>query len=139
MIDLTPRIRVPDDAVWWVFTRAAGPGGQHGDKAATAVQLFFNTHVLPGAVRQRLAHLAGRRLRQDGVLVLTADAHRSQARNREDALARLCDLVQRAERKPRPRKPTRPKPAARRRRLEGKRHRGAIKARRGRVSRDDPP
>jgi ribosome-associated protein len=116
------------------FIRASGPGGQNVNKVASAVQLRFDLHQsrsLPEPVRIRLARLAGRRLSQDGVLVITAQRFRSQERNRQDALDRLVALIRRAAAPPRPRRPTRPSAAARERRLAGKARRARLKAQRG--------
>jgi ribosome-associated protein len=117
------------------FVRAAGPGGQHVNKTSSAVQLRFDVRrspSLPGDVRARLERLAGRRLTGDGVLVLMAQGERSQKRNREEALARLVALVRAAARPPTPRKPTRLPRASKQRRLNEKKHRGTLKALRGR-------
>jgi ribosome-associated protein len=110
--------------------RAAGPGGQHVNKTSSAVQLRFDVRrspSLPDDVRLRLERLAGQRLTNDGVLVLQAQGHRSQKRNREEALERLVELVREAARPPRPRKPTRPTRASKRRRLADKKRQGALK------------
>ena len=121
------------------FVRAAGPGGQHVNKTSTAVQLRFDVRrspSLPDDVRQRLERLAGRRLTQDGVLVLVAQGERSQKRNREQALARLVELVRTAARPPTPRKKTRPPRASKRRRLEDKKRQGTLKSLRARPKSD---
>jgi len=113
------------------FVRSAGPGGQHVNKTSTAVQLRFdvrNSPSLPYDVRGRLERLAGQRLTNDGVLVLVAQGQRSQKRNREEALERLLELVRAAARPPVPRKPTRPSKASKRRRLDDKKHHGALKS-----------
>ena len=121
------------------FVRAAGPGGQHVNKTSTAVQVRFDVRrspSLPDDVRQRLERLAGRRLTQDGVLVLVAQGERSQKRNREQALARLVELVRAAARPPTPRKKTRPPTASKRRRLEDKKRQGTLKSLRARPKND---
>ncbi len=113
------------------FVRAAGPGGQHVNKTSTAVQLRFDVRrspSLPAEVRARLERMAGRRLTQDGVLILVAQGERSQKRNREEALARLVALVRAAARPPTPRKPTRPTRASKQRRLTDKKHHGVLKS-----------
>jgi ribosome-associated protein len=110
--------------------RSSGPGGQNVNKLATAVQLRFDVRgspSLPPDVRARLERLTGARLTREGVLVITAQRHRTQARNRQDALDRLIALIRRAAIAPVPRRPTKPSAAARERRIEGKKRRGSIK------------
>ncbi len=130
MIRVTPRISIDEHEVEESFVRASGPGGQNVNKLATAVQLRFNVRgspSLPEDVRTRLERLAGARMTRDGVLVITAQRHRTQGRNREDALERLIDLIRRAAVAPRLRRPTRPSKAARERRVEAKKHRAGLK------------
>jgi len=113
------------------FVRATGPGGQHVNTTSTAVQLRFDVRHSPSLtddVRHRLERLAGRRLTRDGVLVLMAQGQRSQKRNREEALDRLVALIREAARPPVPRKKTRVSKAAKRRRVDDKKHHGAIKS-----------
>ncbi len=130
MIEITGTISLDPREIEESFIRSPGPGGQRVNKVSTAVQLRFDLRrspSLPEAVRARAARLAGRRLSKDGVVVITAARFRSQERNREDALARLVELLREAARRPAPRKPTRPSAGARRRRLDDKTRRGAIK------------
>lgn len=131
--------RLPEHAIEERFVRASGPGGQHVNKAATAVQLRFDTRLAayPEAVTLRLLRLAGSRADSDGVITIFAQRYRSQERNREDARTRLASLVQRARQAPRPRVPTRVPPSARRKRLAEKRRIGAAKTRRGKPSLED--
>jgi ribosome-associated protein len=139
-IRITGALAIDPAEIHESFVRAAGPGGQHVNTTSTAVQLRFDVRrspSLPEAVRQRLERLAGRRLTNDGVLVLVAQGRRSQLRNREEALARLVELVREAARPPVPRKKTRVSKAAKRRRVDDKKRHGALKSlRRSRASDD---
>lgn len=141
MIEITPEIALGDEEVQVRGVRASGPGGQHVNKASTAVELRFDvagSPSLPERIKGRLAGLAGSRLTQDGVLVIVAQEHRSQELNRQAAMARLSGLIRKAaEPPPPPRKKTRPTRAARQRRLEAKARRGGVKALRGKVGSED--
>ena len=108
----------------WRFVRASGPGGQNVNKLATAAELRWDVGrslCLPHAVRLRLEALAGSRLTADSILIIQAQRHRTQERNRSDALERLVALVKQAAIPPTPRKKTKPTRASKRRRLDGKR------------------
>jgi ribosome-associated protein len=140
MIPVTASLALDERDLEERFVRAAGPGGQNVNKVSSAVELRFDMHGfsdLPGDVRERLATLAGRRLNLDGVIVIQAQSHRTQERNRADALERLVDLVKRAAHRPKPRKPTKPTKASKTKRLDSKTKRGSAKLLRGRVRDED--
>jgi ribosome-associated protein len=136
MIAIGPDIALDEAELVETFLRASGPGGQHLNKVETAVQLRFDVRrsaSLPEPVRARLERLAGRRLTQDGVLVITAQRFRTRERNRADALERLASLIRAAAAPPPPkRRPTRPTLGSRQRRLADKAGRAAIKRLRAR-------
>jgi ribosome-associated protein len=130
MIRVTPHISIDERELEERFIRASGPGGQNVNKLSSAVQLRFdvrNSPSLPDDVRARLERLAGRRLTREGVLVIIAQRHRTQERNRADALERLIELIERAAVAPVPRRPTKPTKGSRERRLESKKRRSSIK------------
>ena len=132
MIAITPTLSLADNEIDERFVRASGPGGQNVNKVATAVQLRLDvvSSSLPEDVKQRLRTLAGNRVTDDGVLVIDAREHRTQAQNREAARERLIALIRRATVPPRKRRPTRPGKAATEARLTSKKHRADLKARR---------
>jgi ribosome-associated protein len=140
MIRVTPSISIAERELEEHFIRAPGPGGQNVNKLASAVELRFDVRrspSLPDDVRARLERLAGSRLTREGVLVIDAHRHRTQARNRQDARERLVDLIRRAAVAPRPRRATKPTAGSRERRLESKKRRSAIKGlRRGKPAFD---
>ena len=130
MIRVNAEIELDEREIQEDFVRASGPGGQNVNKVSTAVQLRFDvahSPSLPDPVRERLMKLAGRRLTQDGVLIIEAERYRSQRRNRDDALDKLIALIREACEVDKPRRPTRPTLASQKRRLEGKQRRGLTK------------
>ena len=140
MIPVTDTLSIEDDEIGEKFVRASGPGGQHVNTSSSAVELRFdarNSPSLPDEVKQRLEAIAGSRMNQEGVIVIFAQSHRSQEMNRQDARARLVELIERATHRPKPRKKTRPTYASKLKRLEGKSKRSDVKAKRGRPGRDD--
>jgi ribosome-associated protein len=130
MIRINDDISIDESEIAQEFIRASGPGGQHVNKAATAVQLRFDVEAspsLPEAVRERLQDLAGNRMTESGVLIIEARRFRTQEQNRQDALDRLVALIRRASHKPKTRRKTKPTRASKERRLEQKRRRSEIK------------
>jgi ribosome-associated protein len=141
VIEVTPTISISEDEISERFIRSAGPGGQNVNKVSTAVELRFDVRrspSLPNDVAIRLMKLGGRKITQDGVLVLVAMSHRTQERNRADALDRLLGLIREAAQPPPPpRKKTKPTLAAKKRRVEAKVRRGGVKSMRGKVQGED--
>lgn len=139
MIAITPYISIAEEELQESFLRAGGPGGQNVNKVETAVQLRFdvaNSPSLPDWLKQRVRGVAGRKLTADGVLVLVAQAHRSQERNREEAKERLVEILAKAAERQAPRRATRPTKASKVRRLDEKGNRAGIKKMRGKVGLD---
>jgi ribosome-associated protein len=140
MIRITDTISIDESEIEESFVRSSGPGGQNVNKLSTAVQVRFDVRrspSLPNDVAVRLMRLAGKRLTKDGILVIVAQNHRTQERNRAEALERMIALVQEAAIRPVPRRPTRPTKASREKRLEGKKLRSGIKGmRRAKISFD---
>jgi ribosome-associated protein len=137
MIQITPDIILQDSDISFEFVRASGPGGQHVNKVATAVQLRFNTRGLQADVYTRLKQLAGKRMTAEGIVIIQAKQFKSQERNRQDAIERLIALLRKAAKKTKPRRKTRPTLAAKKRTLAAKQHRSRLKRTRGRVSIND--
>ncbi len=140
MIEITDQISIDPRELHETFMRASGPGGQNVNKTDSAVQLRFDARhspALSNAVFLRLKPLAGRRMTRDGVIVISANRHRTQEANRRDAMDRLVALIREAAQPPKYRRPTKPSKGAKQRRLDSKRHQGIMKKDRGKVSRDD--
>lgn len=136
---VTETIQIPEWELQERFIRASGPGGQNVNKVSTAVQLRWNVLAssIPAPVKARFRKRYGARLTQDGELILEAKDHRSQGLNREAARKRLADMVKSVAEPPRRRIKTKPTRASVRRRLDGKKQRSAVKAMRGKVTRED--
>jgi ribosome-associated protein len=131
MIRITDSISIDESELHESFVRSSGPGGQNVNKLSTAVQLRFDVRQspsLPNDVAVRLMRLAGKRMTKDGVLVLIAQNHRTQERNRAEAQERLIDLIRQAAVRPVPRRATKPTRASKQRRIESKKRRANVKA-----------
>ena len=139
MLRISRDLTIDDDDFDISFVRASGPGGQNVNKLATAAQLRFDTRriTLAEDVAARLDRLAGQRMTKDGVIVIHAQRFRTQERNRADAIDRLVELLKEASIRPTPRRATKPTLGSKHRRLEGKKRRGDVKAKRGRGGFDD--
>lgn len=130
MIRVTERIAIEENELDESFIRASGPGGQNVNKVSSAVQLRFNARTsrsLPNDVSIRLQRLAGSRLTNEGVIVITANRHRSQDQNRDEARERLFDMIREAANPPPPRRATKPTRSSKKRRVDSKVKRGHVK------------
>jgi ribosome-associated protein len=131
MIPVTDHISLEDSEIEESFLAGSGPGGQNVNKVATAVQLRFDAAAspsLPPAVKERLRRVAGRKMTDAGVIVITANRFRTQERNRADAIERLVEMIALATHVPRTRRPTKPTRASKERRLDAKKRRGSVKS-----------
>jgi ribosome-associated protein len=139
-LEVSPGVSIPDSDLSFAFVRASGPGGQNVNKVSSAVQLRFDmagSTALSDSVKSRLRALAGRRLTDDGAILIIARNQRSQEHNRREALERLAELVQRALVVPKTRKATKPTRASKERRLEHKTRQQRTKQQRSKVRWDD--
>lgn len=140
VLEVTPNVVIPDTELSFAFVRASGPGGQNVNKVSSAVQLRFDMQgstALSDGAKSRLRALAGRRVTDDGAILIIARNQRSQEHNRREALERLAELIQRALVVPKTRKATKPTRASRERRLDGKSRQQQAKQRRKKVRWDD--
>lgn len=135
MLKISNKVMIFDHEIEWSFTHAHGPGGQHVNKTASAVQIHFdiNKSSLPDFYKQRLLALHDHRITKNGVIVIKAQTHRSQHQNKEEALHRLKEMIQQAMVEKKKRRPTKPTRASQKRRMDSKTKRGHVKKMRGRV------
>lgn len=139
MLNISEKITIPANEIELSAIRASGPGGQHVNKASTAIHLRFDikTSSLPEHYKERLLKMSDHRISSDGVIVIKAGGSRSQEKNREEALGRLRELVRSAGVIPKKRRPTKPSRSSLRKRLERQKKRSRVKSMRGKVERGE--
>ncbi len=136
MLSISNTTSIKEDEIQFIAIRAQGAGGQHVNKVSTAIHLRFDSQKsnLPAYVKDALLGFNDQRINKQGIIIIKAQNHRSQEKNKEEALSRLKDLIQKATVRPKKRKASQPSKSAKRKRLDKKNQRGQTKTLRGKVS-----